>query len=125
MWNEETKIRTKSQKTRIIEMLKQAGEKGVFNSDLSQIALHYGKRISELYSKGYVIIHEDLGGGLVKYILVSEPEVFLEPKKAFEVLVGKINQIGSIDSIQLTDILVDLDIIVRFKNGQYKKKNVI
>lgn len=121
MWNNETKARVKSQKSRIIELLRSAGENGVFNTSLSNIALHYGKRISELYSVGYVITHEDLGNGLVKYILVSEPETPMQPQKAIDVLMNKINDLNCVNSENLQQLLKELNITIRFKNGEYKK----
>ena len=51
----EAKERIPSQIEKIINLLKESGEEGATNIQLSNISLKYATRISELRSKGYEI----------------------------------------------------------------------
>ena len=66
---EEAKERIPSQLEKILNRLKEAGEEGVTNSELSRISLQYSARLMELRLKGYVIETIPLKNGVYKYIL--------------------------------------------------------
>lgn len=120
--NKETKERTSSQRDRIIALLKQAGDKGVLNTQLSKVALRYNARIQELYVRGYKIESEDLECGLTKYILRSEPtEQFNKPEKAEALLINDIKNKYSdvITSEQLQEYLDTHGFTVRRKVGSF------
>ena len=63
-------------------MLRDAGEDGVTNAEMSKVSLRYGGHINELYRKGYKIKKFNLDGGLFRYILISEPANIIYFKNA-------------------------------------------
>lgn len=120
--NNETKERTSSQRDKIIALLKQAGDKGVLNTQLSKVALRYNARIQELYVRGYKIDSVDLECGVTKYILRFEPtEQFNKPEKAEDLLINDIKNKYSdvITSEQLQEYLDTHGFTVRRKVGSF------
>ncbi|OME55480.1 hypothetical protein BSK59_13465 [Paenibacillus odorifer] len=120
--NNETKIRTLTQKQKIISMLRAAGINGVTNVDLSEVALRYNARIQELYVEGYRIGVNDLAGGLTKYILIKEPETKRsKPEKALDILIDNIkeNYNNNISTEQLIEELQASNFTVRRRNRSF------
>lgn len=120
--NKETKERTSSQRDRIINLLKHAGDKGVLNTQLSKVALRYNARIQELYVRGYKIDSVELAGGITKYILRSEPvEKVCKPQKAEDILINDIKSKYSdiINSEELQEYLNTHGFTVRRKAGSF------
>jgi hypothetical protein len=121
MFDKATKIRAKSQKVKMIELLRSRGQDGVFNYEFAQIALQYGKRISEMYSVGYKIDHYQIGDGVVKYVLVYEPSVYIQRQTAYDLLLEMVGKVGTVSVDQLKDMLIDFNITIRYKSGEYKR----
>lgn len=120
--NQETKERTASQKVKIISMLKEVGDRGVLNTQLSKVALRYNARIQELYVQGYKIDSIDLEGGLIKYILRSEPSGRVDkPEKAIDVLMNDIKSKynDKLSSGELFDYLESQGFTVKRKIGSF------
>jgi hypothetical protein len=122
--NKKTKSRTASQCQRILALLRERGETGAANYELSQIALCYGKRIGELYERGYVIEKEKGSHGIVWYKLVKEPakEKKSHPK-AVDVLKKYIEDFGGkVDAEELDILLEELNLQVRYKPGHFREE---
>lgn len=113
--------RRESHKLRILDVLRQRGAMGITNVELSQmISLRYNDGLHRLYKLGYKIENEDLGNGLYKYTLVSEPEEELAPKpSAYEALIEEVDKEEIIDSETLKKILDKVGITVRYKPYTY------
>lgn len=65
--------RQRSQRDRILALLRTAGLAGVTNRELNRIGYRYGARLWELKKQGYSILTESLGGGLYKFTLLGGP----------------------------------------------------
>lgn len=118
----ETKVRTESQRLKILSLLRSAGNNGVTIVDLAKIAKRYNARIQEMYVEGYEIKVEDLGGGLTKYTLVKEPETKkIKPDKALNVLIDGIKSKydGSVSVEQLIEELNSNNFTVRRNIGTF------
>lgn len=64
-----------SQKTRILNLLRQRGLEGVKNYEIRDLGiLSHSKRLSELYADGHHIKKEYLGKGVHNYVLIPEHE---------------------------------------------------
>lgn len=61
-----------SQTGRILKLLKDRGQWGAYNYELSKIALKYTNRISELRKEGNNILTERISQGTFRYILIGE-----------------------------------------------------
>lgn len=119
------KERIPTQREKILNLLREAGSKGVTNSYMSKIALNYKARIQELYEKGYVIEVESLKRGLFRYTLLEEPESVQEkPPRAIDVLKQNIHVKygGAITSEQLESILDNMNFQVVRRSGFHKQK---
>jgi len=118
----ETKVRTDSQRLKILNLLRSAGTSGVTIVDLAKIAKRYNARIQEMYVEGYEIKVEDLGGGLTKYTLVKEPETKKsKPEKALNVLIEGIKNKynGNLSVEQLIEELNNNNFTVRRNIGTF------
>lgn len=118
----ETKVRTESQRLKILNLLRSAGTNGVTNVDLVKVALRYSARIQEMYVAGYEINVEELAGGLTKYILVKEPETKKsKPDKALNVLIDGIKNKynGNVSVEQLIEELNSNNFTVRRNIGTF------
>ena len=62
-----------TQRQKIIHALKEAGNEGMTNVELSKISLRYGAQLGILYRQGYKIQKYNLDGGIYKYVLIVEP----------------------------------------------------
>lgn len=65
----ESKDRAPSQKVAILETLREAGSKGVTNTDLKNIAIRFSAVTNQLQLDGYDIELVNEGSGVVRYIL--------------------------------------------------------
>lgn len=88
------KVKRKSQREKILDMLRGAGEQGVTNSSFQKVCIRWDARMRELYQEGYKIKVEPINeGGVYRYTLLEEPEEKLgKPKKAMEVLISEIQK---------------------------------
>lgn len=120
------KERAIAQRTRIIEMLKEAGENGLTNIELyDYVTKSLGARLSELYERGYKIECTKVKNGIYKYVLVSEPpENYKKPIRAEDLLLQTIegNYSGKIDITELKKLLRDNDLIISRKAGAHKRR---
>lgn len=122
--NQETKERTESQRSKILNALRMDGLNGVTNVILSSIALRYNARLQELYQQGYVIEKKESSNGITKYFLISEPET---PKgkaeDALSLLLKKIDNTydGVVNSKELVEMLFESEFTVRRKIGSFNK----
>lgn len=105
---EEAKPRLPNQREKILNMLREAGEKGILNTEFNQIYVRWDARIRELYQEGYIIKAELLGNGIYNYTLISEPEVKHDkPKKAMDLLEEEIeNQYGGEVNVEQLKLLM-------------------
>lgn len=119
---EDAKNRIPSQKQKILKALRDAGESGITNADLSNISLRWGARMSELYAEGYIVDIESLGKGIYKYALQHEPtNIVIKPQKAVDVLLQEVVKIGdSVTSKQLQELLDKHNFNVTRKAGSHK-----
>jgi hypothetical protein len=120
--DKETKVRTESQRLKILNLLRSAGNNGVTNVDLAEIAKRYNARIQEMYVEGYEIKVDELVGGLTKYTLEKEPEMKKsKPDKALNVLIDGIkNKYNGILSVeQLIEELDNNNFTVRRNIGTF------
>lgn len=120
MFNREEKERIENKTTQVLNALRQAGEDGLTNAELSRIALRYGGHLGELYRDGYKIDKVSLGNGLYNYILISEPETIVTREKAIDKLFKAVNKRGFVDAETLQRIMDANDITVRYKANTYK-----
>lgn len=120
---EDAKQRIPSQKEKIINLLRDAGEEGVLNTELVKHCIRFNARISELYAEGYKINVEHLGKGMYKYVLISEPKRRHEiPKSALEIVLNEIHEKyqGKIEAQDLQRILAFNNFHIVRKPGSYK-----
>jgi hypothetical protein len=122
--NQATKERTLSQHEKILQLLRNAGSKGVTNVELQKIASRFNARIQEMYVEGYKIETEQFDSGITRYTLISEPKVKnRKPKAATDLLASEIESKyrGKISKDELLNLLEDMDLTVRRKINTYKK----
>lgn len=115
----EAKPRIPSQRERIVELLKERGELGATNDELSRIALCYQTRIFELVEQGYEIKLENLGQGLVKYMLLKIPDSPDAPRKPIrDIIVEEINENygGLVDVSSLYELLEKCNAMISRKS---------
>lgn len=120
----EAKERIPNQREKILNLLRNAGEKGVTNKQFQDVFIRWDARVRELYQMGYKIENEPLGNGIYNYKLISEPErVAKKPKKAIELLIDKINNTydGKVEAETLRDLLAEEGLQVVRKYGSHKK----
>ena len=113
-----------TQKQKIINALREAGETGVTNAELSTISLRYGGHLGNLYRTGYKITKRNLDGGLYNYILVSEPADIKYFKNANEEIFEEISEQydDSITSEELENLLHKKHFHIIRKNGWYQDR---
>lgn len=113
---------TLSKERQILDALRLADKSGVTNVELSKIALRYGGYLGSLYKKGYQIDKQSIGNNVYRYFLIKEPDVeFAEGMSAREKLIKAVEELGSVSSDSLNNILVDLGLTIRHKAGTHQK----
>jgi hypothetical protein len=70
---EEKHEKQRSQRDRILALLRVSGLAGVTNRELNKVGYRYGARLWELKKEGYDIRTESLGDGLYKFTLLNGP----------------------------------------------------
>jgi hypothetical protein len=109
-----------TQKQKIINALKDAGEDGMTNAELSKISLRYGGHIGNLYREGYKIKKYNLDGGLYKYVFVSEPSTIKFFRNAQEEIIEDMGDIfGDSVSDELKNLLDTKHFHIVRRNGWY------
>jgi hypothetical protein len=111
-----------TQRQKIINALREAGNEGITNAELSKISLRYGAHLGDLYRKGYKIAKYNLDGGLYKYVLIAEPADYKYFKNAqqeiIEAMTEKHNEIIAQD---LESLLDEKHFHIIRKNGWYQQ----
>ncbi|AYP68290.1 hypothetical protein PQE75_gp189 [Bacillus phage vB_BcoS-136] len=119
--NKKEEARIEKKQVQILNALRNAGNNGITNVELSEIALRYGGYLGKLYEQGYKIDRESVGEkGVHKYILVSEPQTILVREKAMDKLLSAVRKEEIIDVDGLIKILNDNNIAVKYKANTYK-----
>lgn len=121
---QEAKERIPNQREKILNLLRNAAEKGITNKQFQDVCIRWDARVRELYQMGYIIENIPLGNGLHTYRLISEPETIAKkPKKAIELLISKINNTydGKVDTETLRSLLKAEGLQVVRKYGSHKK----
>jgi hypothetical protein len=107
---EEVKKRIPTQRTRLLKILRAAGEEGVLNTELVKVCIGYRSRIAELYQQGYEIECHHVEGvsGLCTYILRREPESKRKPKPAIDIFEEQLKNKLPSSANSVIDILADV-----------------
>jgi hypothetical protein len=126
MTYEDALNRIPSQRERILHLLKDADEEGVLNTQLVNICLRYGARVSELVSMGYVIDIKREGKGLYRYILKKVPSEIQYHSKAEDEILHIIDTEydGIIDALELKELLTDKDFHITRKPNWFKQRMI-
>ncbi|WP_168898369.1 hypothetical protein [Bacillus sp. ISTL8] len=105
----------------ILTRLRNRGEVGATNAELSHISLRYGAHLGTLYQMGYKIEKESLGEGLYRYILKEEPEDgFTKMPKALDALKRKLLANGyPFLTENIEQMLDEVGIAVKYKPNTY------
>jgi hypothetical protein len=64
-----------TQREKILNLLRQSGRAGAFNSDLVGIAYRYSSRLREICQMGFEVSTRYVREGVFKYVLEREPQV--------------------------------------------------
>ncbi|MCY7861196.1 hypothetical protein MOD67_14305 [Bacillus licheniformis] len=109
--------RINTQREKVLHLLKQRGSNGVFNYELAKIALSYQRRIHDLIEEGYDVVISNEGGGAFKYTLKNLSPSKTSKRSALEMVIREIeeNYGGSIDALELLDIIENLGVNVCHK----------
>lgn len=119
----EAKKRMPSQREKLLEVLREAGHKGVLNTDLVDICIGYRSRIAEMYQMGYKVDVEHIERGVCIYTLLEEP---VNPVKdiptATSVVISEIENkfSGAITADTLIAILKEMNFNIVRKSGSHK-----
>jgi hypothetical protein len=126
MTYEDALNRIPSQRERIVNLLKDAGEEGVLNTQLNNICLRYGARISELVSMGYVIDIKREGKGLYRYFLKKVPSEIQYHKRAEDEILYIIDADydGMIETLELKKLLLEKDFHIIRKPNWFKQRMI-
>jgi hypothetical protein len=119
----EAKKRMPSQREQILNRLREAGDRGVLNTDLVQLCIRYTGRLAELYQMGYKIDTDHVEKGIVLYTLREEPKVPVKDiPSAISVLAKEINETyhGAITAETLQALLQQMNFNVVRKSGSHK-----
>lgn len=124
MINEQTRRFT--QRSKIIHMLKEAGNEGCTNVEMSKVSLRYGGHIGELHRMGYKIKKMHLDGGVYRYFLLSEPGDIKYFSNAHDETLNDINENydGWISTEQLENLLETKHFYIVRKPGWYEQQFV-
>jgi hypothetical protein len=119
----EAQKRIPTQRLKIIDRLREAGEDGLTTAQLNQICFRYGARLAELYKEGYVITKEALTDGLYKYILKAVPgdiKYFANAEDQFLATVAE--RFNKELAAELADMLMGYDFKIVRNPGWYQRK---
>ncbi len=122
---EEAKGRIPSQIEKIITLLKNAGEEGVTNTELSKISLQYSARLMELRLKGFVIETIAIKNGVYKYVLKKMADEIYYTNATDDILMMiKHDYQDAISSEQLRALLIKKYFNIQRKAGWFKHKTL-
>ncbi|MDQ4682044.1 hypothetical protein [Stenotrophomonas maltophilia group sp. RNC7] len=121
----ELKERASGQREKILLKLRENGCKGVTNVYFyKHVTRSLGARLSELNERGYGIQTKNLGHGVYKYVLISEP---LTPGVRFEraedILMREIEERKFVTASEIKSILQQNGFIISRKGGSKKLRN--
>ena len=112
----ESKSRLNSQKETILKMLQEAGDKGVPNTKLRQVALRFTGVIHKLKKDGYIIEVVSDGDGVYRYVLKGKTEPSKE-ESALDILIQAIEDEGGIVTVdRLLQIMGEKNLIFKRKS---------
>lgn len=116
----ETRKRLATQRQKIIQMLMDAGQDGVTNTEMSKVSLRYGGHINEMGRQGYKYTKINLGGGVFNYKLFYIPSQIKIPENAHDIFMDTIEKrCGDEFSAECSEIFDELYFHVVRKNGWY------
>jgi predicted transcriptional regulator len=118
--------RFQSQNEKIINFLRERGEEGATNFELSKISLNYTSRLSFLNKQGHVIetLQTDKKG-VFKYVLKKLSSEIKYHPKAIEDVLWKIDEYGGkIDTDDFKNILDETGCVVYRKHGYFKQTRI-
>lgn len=103
---EEAKERAPKVKEKVLSMLLEGGEQGVTNDKLNSISMRFADSIYRLRLDGHDIEVENLGQGVVKYMLKDTPLKKIDYEKGIEVVKREIaeNFDGTVTVEQLLEV---------------------
>lgn len=123
----EAKPRTKTQRSKILDLLLKRGEKGATNKELAELSFAYQTRIFELKEQGYGIAIEYLGDREFNYVLKSTDTEGSTKRKPIANVVGAIideDYGGLMDVSSLQELLDKSNAIISRRSTVKKvKKN--
>lgn len=112
----ESRKRTSSQKEKILQMLQNAGEHGVPNSKLIEVALRFSAVLHLLRQDGHIIELISKGEGHYNYVLTG----FKEPVTTIPALEVLWNEVAEHDTVTFDE----LKKIMESKNLTFKRKAI-
>ena len=119
----ETRKRLATQREKIIQLLIDAGEDGVTNTEMATVSLRYGGHINEMYRQGYKIKKLGLGGGVFRYWLLSIPSQIKIPENAHDIFMDEVERrLGADISAEISEIHEDLYFHTVRRNGWYLRE---
>lgn len=123
---EEARKRIPTQLEKIVNFLKDVGEDGATNKELSQICLQYDARVSDLRRKGFEIDVQSFGKGLYKYFLIKTPsqEQFFQNANDITFETIEKHYGGLISTFDLKMLLDRNGFHIIRKHGWYKNKQL-
>lgn len=118
--------RIPSQREKIVNLLKEAGEEGLLNTFLVGVCIRFGARISELNSMGYLIDIKCEGKGVYRYILKKVPSQIQYHDRAEDIIFHIIDSEydGIIDAHELKELLIDKDFHITRKPNWFKQRMI-
>lgn len=118
----EAQERIPNLRQQVLQMLINAGNKGVTNLDFQKLCVRWNSRLSELYSQGYKtdVVYEC--NGIYRYVLTEQPETISKHRKAKNILMDIIKKEhkNNISSEVLLHILDENNLNITRKSGTYK-----
>lgn len=124
MLDKEERKRLLTQRQKIVEALRNAGDEGMTNAELNKIGLRFGGSLGELYKLGYKIRKEKEHGGTWRYFFISEPSQFKVHNKASDIFVEEvIKRGGNIDYWAIKPLLNELNLQMNRRSGYYQNES--
>lgn len=116
--------RLKTQRGRILYMLKEADNEGCTNFELAKVSLRYGAHLGVLYTKGYKIRKMRLDSGVFRYFLLSVPGDIKQFSNAQEEIFNEIaiGYDGLISTEELANLLESKHFHIIRKPGWYEQQ---
>lgn len=119
----ETRKRLATQRQKIIQMLRDAGDEGVTNTEMAVVSLRYGGHINEMGRQGYKYKKMNLGGGVFRYWLLSVPSQINIPENAHDIFMDQVEKrCGEEMSAEVSEIFEELYFHAVRKNGWYLRE---